>query len=166
MPAAPRGGLPITTAPRPEAASHPHSLAPAHLGDVQAGAALAVAILGVAIFIAAIGMVVTGLTVGAGFDPANLPPNVDELGTTQVLIGFGLFGLGTILAGGALLLLSGASRPRIPIAVLSVVSGVAAGVAGAYVIARGPSDLVLAISLFGLGLGLIGAGLLLLRPRR
>jgi len=133
---------------------------------VRAGAALAVAILGVAIFIGAIGMVVTGLTVGSGFDPANLPPNVAELGTLQVIVGFGLFALGVVLAGGALLLLSGASRPRIPIAVLAVVSGTASGVAGGYVIARGPSDLVLAISLFGLGLGLIGAGLLLLRPRR
>jgi len=133
---------------------------------VRAGAALAVAILGVAIFIGAIGMVVTGLTVGSGFDPANLPPNVAELGTLQVIVGFGLFALGVVLAGGALLLLSGASRPRIPIAVLAVVSGTASDVAGAYVIARGPSDLVLAISLFGLGLGLIGAGLLLLRPRR
>ena len=133
---------------------------------MRAGAALAVAILGVAIFIGAIGMVVTGLTVGSGFDPANLPPNVAELGTLQVIVGFGLFALGVVLAGGALLLLSGASRPRIPIAVLAVVSGTASGVAGVYVIARGPSDLVLAISLFGLGLGLIGAGLLLLRPRR
>lgn len=133
---------------------------------MRAGAALAVAILGVAIFIGAIGMVVTGLTVGSGFDPANLPPNVAELGTLQVIVGFGLFALGVVLAGGALLLLSGASRPRIPIAVLAVVSGTASDVAGAYVIARGPSDLVLAISLFGLGLGLIGAGLLLLRPRR
>jgi len=55
-------------------AARTHSLAPEHLGEVQAGAALTIAILGVAIFIAGIGVVVGGLTAAGSFDPANPPP--------------------------------------------------------------------------------------------
>ena len=143
-----------------------HALAPEHLGEVQAGAALTIAVLGVAVFIAGIGVVVNGLTLPGSFDPANPPPNLDSLGTWQILGGFGLFGLGLALTGAALSLLSGASRPRIPTAIVAVVAGAASIAGGVVIILRGPSDLILAISLFGLGLGLAGAGLLLLRPRR
>lgn len=147
-------------------AARTHSLAPEHLGEVQAGAALTIAVLGVAVFIAGIGVVVNGLTLAGSFDPANPPPNVDSLGTWQIVGGFVLFALGLTLTGAALSLLSGASRPRIPTAVLAIVAGVASIAGGVLIVTRGPSDLILAISLFGLGLGLAGAGLLLARPRR
>ncbi len=143
----------------------PHSLAPAHLGDARAGAALAITVLGVALFIAAIGIVVFGLTIRSSFDPANPPPNADALGTWQVIGGFVLFVVGLALAGGGLALLAGSTRARVPTAVLSLftaLSGVAGGVA---VIIRGPSDLILALTLFGMALGLAVSGLILLRPR-
>jgi len=147
-------------------AARTHSLAPEHLGEVQAGAALTIAILGVAIFIAGIGVVVGGLTAAGSFDPANPPPNSDTIGTWQTMAGFAMFAVGLALVGAALSLLAGASRPRIPTAVASVVLGIVSFAAGVMIVLRGPSDLILAISLFGLGLGLAGAGLLLLRPRR
>ena len=147
-------------------AGRPHSLAPAELGDVRAGAALALAVLGVAVFVAGVGIVVAGLTAGSAYDPATAPPNVAELGTPQVVGGFALFVFGVTLAGGSIGLLAGSHRARIPTAILAVAAAVAAVAAGVAIAVRGPSDLILAISLFGLGLGLGGSGLLLLRARR
>jgi hypothetical protein len=125
-----------------------------------------VAVLGVAVFIAGVGIVVSGLTASTGYDPANLPPNSNALGTGQVTGGFALFVLGVALAGGGLGMLAGSQRARIPTAILALAAALA-GVAGAvWIIVRGPSDLILALSLFGVGLGLGGSGLLLLRRRR
>ena len=146
-------------------AGRTHSLAPPHLGEVQAAATLVIGVLGVAIFITGVGVVVAGLTVSGGYDSANPPPNANGLGTAQIVGGFGLFVLGLVLAGGSAGLMAGGVRARVPIAVLAVLSGAAAMVGGAFIIARAPSDLVLAIALFGLGISLIGAGLLLLRSR-
>ena len=158
--------LPVTTDAGRGSAARSHSLAPAHLGEAQAGAALAVAVLGVAVFIVGVGTVIAGLTAASTFDPSNPPPNADALGTWQIIGGFVLFAVGLGLAGGALGLLLGGRRPRVPTATLALVTAIAAVAGGISVILRGPSDLVLALSLFGLGLGLGGAGLLLLRPRR
>lgn len=155
----------MTTSAGPGTPGRPHSLAPAHLGDVRAGAALAATVLGVAVFITGIGIVVGGLTASAGYDPANPPPNADSLGSWQVIGGFALFTVGLALAGGGLALLAGGRRIRVPTAVLSLIAAVAAIAGGVAIVARGPSDMVLAVSLFGLGLVLGSAGLLLLRPR-
>jgi hypothetical protein len=157
---------PMTTNAGRDSAARPHSLAPAQLGDARAGAALAIAVLGVAVFIAGVGIVVSGLTASSAYDPANAPPNVGELGTGQVLGGFALFAVGVVLAGGGLSLLAGSQRARIPTAILALAGAVAAVAGAVTIIVRGPSDLILAITLLGLGLGLGGAGLLLLRPRR
>ncbi|HET9496906.1 MAG TPA: hypothetical protein VFP83_01065 [Candidatus Limnocylindria bacterium] len=143
----------------------PHSLAPEHLGDARAAAALAVTVLGVALFIAAVGIVVSGLTLSATFDPANPPPNADALGTWQVIGGFILFVVGLALAGGGLTLLTGSLRARVPTAILALATALAAAAGGIAIILRGPSDLILVLTLFGLALGLVAAGLLLLRPR-
>lgn len=156
----------MTTNAGKDAAGRPHSLAPAYLGDVRAGAALAIAVLGVAVFLAGVGIVVSGLTASAAYDPASAPPNLAELGTGQVIGGFALFAAGVVLAGGGLGLLAGSQRARIPTAVLALIGAVAAGAGSVAIIVRGPSDLILAITLLGLALGLGGAGLLLLRPRR
>ena len=156
----------MTTNAGKDAAGRPHSLAPAHLGDVRAGAALAISVLGVAVFLAGVGIVVSGLTASSAFDPASAPPNVGDLGTGQVIGGFALFAAGVLLAGGGLGLLAGSERARIPTALLALVGALAAGAGGVAIIVRGPSDLILAITLLGLALGLGGAGLLLLRPRR
>ncbi len=155
----------MTTSADRQPGGRPHSLAPEHLGDVWAGAALAIVVLGVAVFIAAIGIIVSGLTVASGMDPANPPPNAEALGTWQVVAGAGLFAIGAVLTGGGLALLTGSRRVRKPVAILAIISAVAALVGGVAIILRGPSDLILAITLFGLALGLGSAGLLLLRPR-
>jgi hypothetical protein len=158
--------MPVTTDAGREPTARSHSLSPAHLGEAQAAAALAIAVLGVAVFIAGVGVVISGLTTAASFDPGNPPPNADALGTWQVIGGLLLFVVGLGLAGGALGLLAGGRRPRIPTAALALVTAVAAAAGGIAVIVRGPSDLILALSLLGLAVGLAGAGLLLLRPRR
>jgi hypothetical protein len=49
--------------------------------------------------------------------------------------------------------------------VLALVVAVAALVGGIVIILRGPSDLILSLSLFGLAAGLGLSGILLLRPR-
>jgi len=69
------------------------------------------------------------------------------------------------LAGGALGLLAGSPRVRVPTAALALAAAIAAVAGGGAIIVRGPSDLILGLSLLGLGLGLGGAGLLLLRRR-
>jgi len=143
----------------------PHSLAPAHLGDARAAAALAITVLGVAVFIAAIGVVVSGLTLPASFDPGNPPPNADALGTWQVIGGFVLFVVGLALAGGGLALLAGSQRARVPTAILALFTALAAVGGAIAIILRGPSDLILVLTLFGMALGLVASGLLLLRPR-
>jgi hypothetical protein len=143
----------------------PHSLAPDHLGDARAAAALAVTVLGIALFIAAVGVVVSGMTLSASFDPANPPPNADALGTWQVIGGFILFVVGLALAGGGLALLTGSLRARVPTAVLALATALGAAAGGVAIVLRGPSDLILVLTLFGLALGLVAAGLLLLRPR-
>ena len=155
----------MTTNAGQQPGTRTHSLSPAHLGDVRAGAALAVVVLGIAIFIAAVGIVVSGLTLGASYDPANPPPNADALGTWQVLIGFALFAVGVALAGGGLALLTGSRRARVPTALLAIISGIAAIAGAVAIVLRGPSDLILALTLLGLALALGSAGLLLLRPR-
>jgi hypothetical protein len=156
----------MTTGAGRDSAGRPHSLAPAHLGEARAGAALAVAVLGVAVFIAGVGIVVSGMTAATGYDPTNLPPNVNVVGAGQVTGGSALFVLGVALAGGALGMLAGSQRARIPTAILAVVAALAAVAGAGWIIVRGPSDLILALSLFGVGLGLGASGLLLLRPRR
>jgi len=143
----------------------PHSLAPAHLGDARAAAALAITVLGVAVFIAAIGVVVSGLTLPASFDPGNPPPNADALGTWQVIGGFVRIVVGLALAGGGLALLAGSQRARVPTAILALFTALAAVGGGIAIILRGPSDLILVLTLFGMALGLAASGLLLLRPR-
>ena len=78
---------------------------------------------------------------------------------------FGLFVVGILLAGGGLALLAGSLRARVPTAVLALVTAAGAAAGGVAIVLRGPSDLVLALSLFGLALGLLVSELILLRPR-
>jgi hypothetical protein len=165
MPPPSGGPVDVTTSAGQKPGTRTHSLSPEHLGDVRAGAALAVVVLGIAIFIAAIGIVVSGLTLGGSYDPGNPPPNADALGTWQVLAGFALFAVGVALAGGGLALLTGSRRARVPTAVLAIITGFVAMGGAVAIVVRGPSDLILALTLFGLALALGSAGLLLLRPR-
>lgn len=90
-----------------------HSLAPEHLGEQGAVAALVSAIGGMAIFIASVAMTVSGLTLPGRYAGADPPPNVDQLGTGQVVGGIGLLVLGLLIIGSAAALLGGlrGSRP-------------------------------------------------------
>jgi hypothetical protein len=137
---------------RPEPAPvHPsrarsHSLAPPHLGEVASAAVLAVAILGLAVFIAGVAMAVSGFTMGGALGSA-APPNADQLGTGQVIGGFGLAVLGLVLSGSALALLADMPSSR-PIAIAA--AGVAAVLSaiGVFLVQAQPAaDTVLAISL-------------------
>ena len=90
-----------------------HSLAPEHLGEQGAVAAVVTAIGGMAIFIAAVAMTVSGLTLPGRYAGTDAPPNVDQLGTGQVVGGIGLLVLGILIVGSAAALLGGlrGSRP-------------------------------------------------------
>ncbi len=143
-----------------------HSLAPEHLGERGAAAALTTAIGGLAIFIAAVAMTVGGLTLPSRWAGADPPPNVGQFGLGQVVGGIGLLVLGILLVGSAAALLSGLPRSR-PFAVgTSTITAVLA-LAG-FVLLMVPTrrDFVL---LAALGVAVVafgGAAVILARLRR
>ena len=174
----PRGGLPYNPGPvvspkvtksavRPAAPRHRgHSLAPEHLGELGAAAALVTAIGGMAIFITALGMVVTGLTLPGRFAGSTPPPNVGQLGLPQVLGGIGLLILGTLMVGSSLALLGGLARSRLFAVAISAISA-ALAVAG-FVILLAPTrrDVVLLAALAVAALAFGAAAVILARLRR
>jgi hypothetical protein len=104
------------------------------------------AILGLAIFIAAIAMVVFGLTASSRF-ASSPPPNVNALGTGQVLGGVGLMVMAVALVGSALAVLADLRGSR---RIAAVVAGAAALLTAAGVVrvmAEGAGDAVLAAAL-------------------
>lgn len=143
-----------------------HSLAPEHLGERGAAAALTTAIGGMAIFIAAVGMTVGGLTLPSRWTGADPPPNVGQLGLGQVVGGIGLLVLGVLLIGSAAALLSGLPRSR-PFAVgISALTAVLALAGFVLLMAPTRRDPVL---LAALGVAVVtfgGAAFVLARLRR
>lgn len=143
-----------------------HSLAPDHLGERGAAAALTTAIGGLAIFIAAVAMTVGGLTLPSRWAGADPPPNVGSLGFPQVVGGIGLLVLGILLAGSSAALLSGLPRSRsfaVGIATLTAVLALAGFVLLMFPTRR---DFVL---LAALGVAVVafgGAAVILARLRR
>jgi hypothetical protein len=143
-----------------------HSLAPEHLGEPGAAAALVSAIGGIAIFIAGVAMTVGGLTLPTKYAGSNPPPNVGQLGMSQVLGGIGLLMLGILIVGSSTALLGGLPRSR----------GLAAGVAGiaallaiaAFVLLLGATrrDLELLAALAVAALAFGGSAVILARLRR
>lgn len=143
-----------------------HSLAPEHLGERGAAAALVTAVGGTAISIAALAMTVSGLTLPSRYAGAEPPPNVGQLGLGQVVGGIGLLVLGILMVGGSLALLGGLPRSRPFAAVISAISALLA-LAG-FVLLMVPTrrDLVL---LSALGVAVVafgGAAVILARLRR
>ena len=146
--------------------TRPHSLAPEHLGDARAGAALVILITGLGLFIVAIGMVVAGLTASAGLDPQDLPPLVEELGQGRLLLGAGMFVTALTLVAASGTLLVGAGRARLPtVAVSTLVAGLAL-VGAILVFLRGSSDGLLQISLLVVAAALVASSLVLVRRPR
>jgi hypothetical protein len=143
-----------------------HSLAPEHLGERGAAAALVTAIGGTAIFIAALAMTVSGLTLPSRFAGAEPPPNVGQMGLGQVVGGIGLLVLGILVVGASLALLSGLRGSR-PFAVgISAISAVLA-LAG-FVLLMVPTrrDVVLLSALAVAVVAFGGAAVILARLRR
>ena len=143
-----------------------HSLAPEHLGERGAAAALVTAIGGMAIFIAALAMTVTGLTLPSRFAGSDPPPNVGQLGLPQVAGGIGLLVVGILMVGSSLALLGGLTRSR-PFAV--AISGISALLALAgfvllLVPTRRDAVLLSAVGVAALAFG--GAAVILARLRR
>lgn len=141
-----------------------HALAPAHLGEAASAAVLAEAVLGLAVFIAGVAMAVSGMTIASRFG-GSPPPNVDELGTGQIVGGIGLSALGLVLAGSALAVLAEVPRSR-PVA--AAAAGLAAILSAAGVIAvqaQPGGDVVLSVALVICTLIFGVAAVILVRPR-
>ena len=143
-----------------------HSLAPEHLGELGAAAALVTAIGGTAIFIAALAMTVSGLTFPSRYSGATPPPNVGQLGLGQVVGGIGLLVLGILIVGSAVALLSALPRSR-PFAVgISAISAVLALAGFVLLMAPTRRDLVLLSALAVAVVAFGGAAVILARLRR
>jgi len=143
-----------------------HSLAPEHLGELGAAAALVTAIGGMALFIAALAMTVTGLTLPNSFAGSDAPPNVATLGLPQVVGGMGLLVLGTLMVGSSLALLGGLSRSRLFAVAISAISAVLAAVGFVLLLAPTRRDVVLLAALGVAALAFGGAAVILARLRR
>lgn len=159
-----RGATRSVSASRP-ARARSHSLAPPHLGEAASAAVLAVAVMGLAVFIAGVAMAVAGLTVSTRFG-ASPPPNVDQLGTGQLLGGAGLALLGLVLSGSALAVLADVPRSHPVAAAASGLSAVLAVVAVFLVQAQPTGDAVLSVALAVSALIFGAATVVLVRPRR
>ena len=143
-----------------------HSLAPEHLGELGAAAALVTAIGGMAIFIAAVAMTVSGLTLAGRYAGSDPPPNIDQLGMGQVVGGIGLVVLGILIVGSAAALLSDLPRSR-PVAIS--VSAITALLAlGGFVLLLAPTrrDAVLLAALAVAVVAFGGAAVILARLKR
>jgi hypothetical protein len=154
-------------APRSVAPRHRgHSLAPEHLGERGAAAALISAIGGMAIFIAAVAMTVGGLTLPSGYTGTTPPPNLTQLGMSQALGGIALLVLGLVIMATTLALLVDLPRSR-PLAIAAC--GIAAVLAAAaFVVVMGPTrrDLNLLAALGVATVAFGGATVVLARLRR
>jgi hypothetical protein len=143
-----------------------HSLAPEHLGERGAAAALVTAIGGTAVFIAALAMTVSGLTLPSRWAGADAPPNVGQLGLGQVVGGIGLLVLGVLMVASSLALLGGLPRSR-PFAVaMSAISAVLALAGFVLLLAPTRRDLVLISALGVAVVAFGGAAIILARLRR
>lgn len=154
-------------APRSVAPRHRgHSLAPEHLGERGAAAALVSAIGGMAVFIAAVAILVGGLTLPSSYTGSTPPPNLTQLGMSQVLAGIALLVLGLVVMATTLALLADLPRSR-PLAIASC--AIAALLAGAaFVLVMGPTrrDLSLLAALGVATVAFGGATVVLARLRR
>jgi hypothetical protein len=143
-----------------------HSLAPEHLGERGAAAALVAAIGGMAVFIAAVAMTVNGMTLPSRYSGSTPPPNVDQLGIGQVVGGIGLLVLGVLIIASAAGLLAGLQRSR-PVAVgISAITSLlaAAGVVVLMTATRRDAVLIAALVVAFVAFG--GAAVILARLRQ
>jgi hypothetical protein len=143
-----------------------HSLAPEHLGEPGAAAALVSAIGGIAIFIAGVAMTVGGLTLPGKYASSSPPPNVGQLGLGQVLGGIGLLVLGILIVGSSTALLGALPRSRGLAAGVSGVTALLALAAFVLLMAATRRDLLLLAALAVAGVAFGGSAVILARLRR
>jgi hypothetical protein len=153
--------VPRSVAPRHRG----HSLAPEHLGERGAAAALVSAIGGIAIFIAAIAMTVSGLTLPGRYAGSAAPPDVSGLGLGQVVGGIALLVLGMLVVGSSLGLIAGLPRSRPVAAGVAAVTALLALAAFALLMTATRRDLVLVSALGVAVVAFGGAALILARLR-
>ncbi len=124
------------------------------------------AIGGMAIFIAAVAMTVGGLTLPTSYAGTTPPPNVSELGMSQVLSGIALLVLGLVIVATAGALLADLPRSRPLAAAACAIAAVLA--AAGFVLVMGPArrDMVLLVSLGVAFVAFGGATVVLARLRR
>jgi hypothetical protein len=143
-----------------------HSVAPEHLGEAGAAAALVVAIGGMAIFIAAAAMTIGGLTLASRYAGSTAPPNVDALALTQVVSGVGLLVLGLVIVAAATALLVDLPRSR-PLALGAASVATLLAVAGvAWLLLAPRRDLILLVALAVAAVAFGGSAAIIARPRR
>jgi hypothetical protein len=142
-----------------------HSLAPAHLSEVTAAAALAVVVGGIALVITGIGIIALAITTGARFgsDP---PPNSASLALEPALLGVGVLALGSVLTAGGVAVLAAVRRARLVTGIAAAVAAGLGAVGTVVAMASMPPDTVIAIALTVAALVFGVASILLLRPRR
>ena len=143
-----------------------HSLAPEHLGERGAAAALVTAVGGMAIFIAAVAMTVSGLTLPGRYAGSTPPPNVNQLGLGQVVGGIGLLVLGVLIVASATGLLAGLQRSRSLATGISAITALlaAAGIVVLMTATRRDAVLLAALGVAFVAFG--GAALILARLRQ
>lgn len=143
-----------------------HSLAPEHLGEAGGGALLVVGIGGLALFIAAIAVTVSGLGLAGRYTGVEPPPNLDQLGTPQIIGGIALLLLGVALVAGAGALLNGVRGSRLAVAGLSALTAVVAAAGFVMLLAATRRDMVLLSALGVTAVVFAGSAVILARLRR
>lgn len=156
-------------ASRPRAAvprHRSHSLAPEHLGEAGGGALLVVGIGGLVLVIAAIAVTVSGLGLAGDYSGVEPPPNLNQLGTPQIIGGIATLLLGVALVAGAGALLNGVRGSRLAVAGLSALTAILA--VGGFVMLFGETrrDIVLLSALGVTALAFAGSAAVLARLRR
>lgn len=141
-----------------------HSLAPAHLGEGGAAAALVAAIGGLSLAIAAIAVAVQGLG-EAGRFAADPPPNAAALGTPQVIGGMLLVLLGVGLVVSAVALLGEVRGSRLVVIGLSAIAALLSVAGFALLVGDARRDMVMLGALGVSAIAFAGTALVLARPR-
>lgn len=157
----------VTKATRPSVASRQrgHTLAPEHLGERGAAAALIAAVGGIAIFIAAVAMTVGGMTLPSGYSGTTPPPNIDQLALNQLIAGVALLVFALVVVATSVALLANLPRSR-PLAVgSSAIAAVLAVATFAYVLRGTGSDPILLAALGVAAVAFGGASFVLARLR-
>ena len=127
---------------------------------------LIVGIGGLALFIAAIAVVVSGLGLAGRYAAVEPPPNLDQLGTPQIIGGLALVLLSVGLIAGAGALLTGVRGSRTAVAGLSALTATLAAVGFAMTFGQTRRDVVLLSALGVTALVFAGSAAVLARLRR